>query len=119
MQPPARPTWKGRPPSAHGIDSHDDLLACVAEISVFDPSLRHEFLEGLELVPLPVRIVEVLVEQDDCAGNESVTQQVEDRSSRAIEIAIDVNESNGSGIRGEPWRQAVVKPAPMKLDVGR
>src|SRR5271169_3308503 len=80
------------------IDAHRDLLPGKSEIGVFDAARADEFLERLELVPLPVRIIEIFVEQDHGSVHEPRRQQFQNSLGRTVEIAIDMDESNRPGI---------------------
>ena len=78
-----------------------------------------EFLERLKFVPLPVRIIEILVEQDHGSVRQPRREQLQDGLGRAVEIAIDMDEGNRPGIVGQPRRQARVEVALMQPHVIR
>src|ERR1700722_2456258 len=101
------------------IDAHRDLLSGKSEIGVFDAVCADEFLERLELVPLPVRIIEILVEQDHGSVHEPRREKFQNGLGRAVEIAIDVDEGDRPGIVGQPWRQARVEVALVQPHVIR
>src|ERR1700722_16042380 len=86
------------------IDAHRDLLPGERKIGGFDVARADEFLESSELVPLPVRIVEILVEQDHGSARQPRREEFQDSLGRTVEIAIDVDESDRPGIVGQPWR---------------
>src|SRR3984957_15668276 len=90
------------------LDAHCDLLPGKSEIGVFDAARADEFLERLEFVPLPVRVIEIFVEQDHGAVRQPRREQLQNGLGRTVEIAIDVDERNRPGIVVEPWRQAGV-----------
>jgi hypothetical protein len=50
------------------------------------------FLECLELVLPPARIVQVFVEQDDGSGDDLVPEIPQDRPGGRIQVAIDVQQ---------------------------
>src|SRR3984957_11731574 len=101
------------------IDAHRDLLSGKSEIGVFDAARADEFLERLEFVPLPVRIIEIFVEQDHGSFRQPRREQLQNGLGRTVEIAIDVDERNRTGIVGQPWRQARVEVAPVQPHVIR
>ena len=78
-----------------------------------------EFLERFEFVPLPVRIVEILVEQDHGSVRQPRRDEIQNGLGRTVEIAIDMNESNRPGIVGQPLRQARVEEALVQPHVFR
>src|ERR1700731_791417 len=65
-------------PGSDRVDAHRDLLPGKSQIGVFDPARADEFLERLEFVPFPVRIIEILVEQDHGSGREPRRPQLQD-----------------------------------------
>src|SRR5580704_8560969 len=101
------------------IDAHRDLLPGKSEIGIFDVARTDEFLECLEFMPLPVRIIEIFVEQDHGSVHEPRREKLQDGLGRTVEIAIDVDESDRSGIVGQPWRQAGVEVALVQPHVIR
>src|ERR1700722_3954257 len=96
------------------IDAHRGLLNGKSEIGVFDTVCADEFLERLELVPLPVRIIEIFVEQDHGSFRQPGRAPLQNGLVRTVEIAIDVDEGDRAGIVGQPGRQARVEVAPVQ-----
>jgi hypothetical protein len=90
-----------------------------AEIVVIDCVIPDEFLKDLELVLLPIGIVNIFIEQHNGAWYDAVGEQHENGARRPIEIAVDVNERNGSPICIEPLRDAGCEPAAMQPDIAR
>jgi len=64
---------------------------------------------GLELVPLPVRVVEVLVENDHGADRNAIRDPVEDIDGRRVEVAVDMNERDRPRMFTAPDRQRVAE----------
>src|SRR5262249_10873613 len=95
-------------------NAHGDLLTGKAEITVAHGAIRNEFLKGLELVLLPVGVVEIFVEDDDRTRHDPLCQQGEDRPRRGVEVAVDVNERNWSRICFEPRWNGALEPTPMQ-----
>src|SRR5262249_26278841 len=110
--------WVGfawsRVSSADRFNAHRDLLTGKAEIAVPHGASRNKFLKGPELVSFPVGVVEIFVEDDDCARHDALRQQGKDRPRRGVEVAVDVNERNRSGICFEPPRNAALEPTRMQ-----
>src|SRR5262249_10057750 len=106
-------------PRADGLDLNSELLPGEREVTAFDVVRGDEFQERLVLVFLPVREVEVLVEQDDGPGHDSLRQQRKDGASRTVEIAVDMDERHRPGIGVQPFRQRLLEPSRMQAHIGR
>ena len=67
----------------HGKTASDcdngDLLDRVADIGELFARTRREFFEGLVLVSLPVRIVEIFVKHDDGTRRNAIAERVKNR----------------------------------------
>src|SRR5262249_53132658 len=104
---------------ADRVDAHRNLLPGEHQISVFDAVRGDEFLKRFEFVLLPVRIIEILVEQDDGAFGHARRDEIENGLGRAVDVASDVNEGDRARMAGEPYRQAGVEQAGVQLHVLR
>ena len=61
-----------------------------------------KFQECPVLVLTPVWVIEIIVENDDGAGNEILFQKFKDISSRFIKITVDVDKGDGlPGLTGK------------------
>src|ERR1700733_3978800 len=73
-----------------------DLCRCLliasgeSQIAHFRPAFVTEFMKGSIFPFAPARIIEEFVERDHSAWNYSVSQQIENRSGRAVNIGIQV-----------------------------
>src|ERR1700733_8776152 len=78
-----------------------------------------EFVERLELVLAPCRVIPEFIEHDDSSGFETPGKQVEDAFRRGIEITIDVQQRNVAFVGSKESRQGLVEPAFDQRDVAR
>src|SRR5260370_430885 len=82
-------------PAISSIDDTDGHLLMMrndGDVFVVYVVIGTEFSHCPEFVLLPARIIEILVEDDNGAGDNEIFQLAEDRSSGGIQIAIDVDE---------------------------
>src|SRR3954467_1873900 len=82
-----------------------DLLTRESEIPIPDLAFRQEFLERLVFVLLPIRVIEILVKENDGSRHDPVGQQGENGARRAVDVAVDMDEGDRPGIVLEPFRQ--------------
>ena len=101
-------------------DAHSDVAVLDREpqVLVAHAIRRYEFLEGAELVLLPIGVIEVFVENEHAAGHDPIGQMVEHGLGRGVEIAVDVGEGHGVAVLGEKPRQGVFEPADVEMHVG-
>ena len=91
------------------------VLLGEAQIGIAGAGVAYELLEGTPLVTLPIRIIEVLVEDQDRARLEPVAQLPEHGRGRGIDVAIDVDEGDRlARMLREEARQRVGEPAGMQ-----
>lgn len=94
----------------------------VCDISPHQTGPRKELGVGLVLGLLPLREVEVLVEQQHCAGNEPLFSEPKHRIGAAVEVGVHVDEGKGSRVLVKELRKGVAEPTEVELgsvDVGK
>src|SRR4051812_43297311 len=101
-------------------DANDDLLVVdrVRLVGEGRADPGDELLPGAELVVLPARVVEELVEDQHRADLETGRHGVEHRHRRRVEVAVDVDEVHGAGVLGEEPGQRLVEPPDHELRAG-
>ena len=77
------------------------------------------FLEGLELVLTPFLIADVFIENDHRPGDDLFRKLLQNSFRRAIDIAINIHETDGGFVFfNETWK-GVFEPAFVKSDIFR
>src|SRR3954454_18439654 len=97
-----------------GVDDQGHDLLVVHRVRLIGDlraSALQVLLPGTELVLLPARVVEELVEDDHRPGHQPRSDLLEHGDRGRVEIAVDVQEVHRTGVRGEEPGERVVEPA--------
>lgn len=78
---------------------------------------RQKLLESLVFSFFPVGKVEILIEDNNGAWCQAAVQQIKNSFRGGIQVAIDVQKTNSSGMFGKKGRNCFVEPTFDQLDV--
>src|SRR5438876_3850666 len=92
-------------------DLYSNLLIGISQILELQTARRDHLCKCLALATFPTRIVEKLVEDDDCSRCDAIRQRVEYRLSRRIQVGIHMHKRHRPRILARKLRHGLIEPA--------